>query len=178
MMGAPADLESRDERFARLLREHGAALTRLASAYERDTDDREDLMQEIAFAVWRALPLYRGECSERTFIFRIGHNRAVTHLARGRVRRSRLEAGAVLEALPDPRPDPAARTLEAERRARLADAVRRLRPSLRQVVVLVLEGLPHAEIAEVLGISVNAVAIRLTRARAEMTALFEEGGTS
>src|SRR5437868_3308548 len=44
--------ESTEARFVRLLREHGAALARLAAAYERDPHDREDLVQDIAFAIW------------------------------------------------------------------------------------------------------------------------------
>ncbi len=40
---------------------------------------------------------------------------------------------------------------------------------LRQVVVLTLEGLSHAETAEIVGISENNVAVRLTRARAALS---------
>ncbi len=69
--------ESTDGRFARLLVEHGAALRRLAAAYEADVDERDDLIQEISFAIWRALPAFRGDCSERTFVFRIAHNNAI-----------------------------------------------------------------------------------------------------
>src|SRR4030095_8654443 len=73
-----------EEHFERLMREHGASLVRLASAYERNTASRDDLVQEMALALWRALPAFRGECSERTLVFRIAHNRAVTHVGRNR----------------------------------------------------------------------------------------------
>jgi RNA polymerase sigma factor (sigma-70 family) len=61
-------------RFNALLATHGPSLARLAGSYARDPTEREDLFQEIAIAVWRALPRFRGECSERTFLFRIAHN--------------------------------------------------------------------------------------------------------
>jgi DNA-directed RNA polymerase specialized sigma24 family protein len=51
------------------------------------------------------------------------------------------------------------------------DAVRTLRPSLQQVVMLTLEGFGNADVADVLGITPNAVAVRLTRARAELATL-------
>ncbi len=54
---------------------YGPALRRLASAWERDAAAREDLLQEILLALWRALPRFRGECSEKTFVFRVAHNR-------------------------------------------------------------------------------------------------------
>ena len=42
---------------------------------------------------------------------------------------------------------------------------------LRQVVVLTLEGLSHAEVADIVGITENNVAVRLTRARAALSRL-------
>ena len=48
--------ESADACFGRLITEHGGALRRLATAYEFDADERDDLLQEIAFGIWRALP--------------------------------------------------------------------------------------------------------------------------
>ena len=68
--------ERRDDRCVRLLHEHDRALRRLAASYERDPSRQQDLVQEIWLAVWQALPRFRGECSERTFVFRIAHNRA------------------------------------------------------------------------------------------------------
>lgn len=159
--------DSLEERFVRLLAEHGAALGRLATAHERDPRDREDLMQEIAFAIWRALPSFRGESSERTFVFRIGHNRAITHRSRSRTERQRRASADLLE-IPDPSADPSAGLIAAERHADLMDAVRALSPVLRETVVLSLEGMSHIEIADVLGTTTQTVAVRLTRARAAL----------
>src|SRR5207344_166101 len=39
---------------------------------------------EIAVALWHALPTFRGGCAERTFVIRVAHNRALTHVARRR----------------------------------------------------------------------------------------------
>jgi Sigma-70 region 2 len=59
--------EGKDDRFAGVMRQYGPALSRLAFGYERLPSVREDLSQEIALAVWQALPHFRGECSERWF---------------------------------------------------------------------------------------------------------------
>ena len=50
----------------------------------------------------------------------------------------------------------------------LRAAVQALPIGMRQVIVLTLEGLSNAEVADVVGISENNVAVRLTRARAEL----------
>ena len=70
-----------EERFEHVLGEHGAAISRLAYSYEAVAGIREELVREIALAIWRALPHFRGECSERTFVFRIAHNRGLTHVS-------------------------------------------------------------------------------------------------
>ena len=154
-----------DTRFGELLERYRAAIARLAATYERNRADREDLVQDIWLAVWRALPGFRGDCSERTFIYRIAHNRAITHAGRRRPPTETLDAA--LEVT-----DPEASTegsvqLQSEH-ARLLAAVRRLPLGRREVVLLTLEGLPQREIAQVLGITEANVAVRLSRARTEL----------
>ena len=169
-MSVPGDrAESRDDRCVRLLREHDRALKRMVASYERDPSRRQDLLQEIWLAVWLALPRFRGECSERTFVFRIAHNRAVTHIEHWRLRHADPLADDA--PLPSHQPDPEHSLSVQQRHERLKEAVQSLPLSLRQVVVLTLEGLSHAEVAEIAGISENNVAVRLTRARAALSRL-------
>jgi len=149
--------------FERVLAEFGPALRRLAGSYEPSHAGREDLVQEIAIALWRALPRFRGESSLRTFVFRVAHNRALSHVwRRGRMP---LTAMAEAEHLTDPAETAESRLARGERREHLDAAIQTLPIVHRQVVTLALEDLSHAEIASVLGIRENAVAVRLTRAR-------------
>ena len=159
-----------DDRFRQLIHDHGAALRRLAQAYARDAADGEDLFQDICFAVWRALPSFRGESSEKTFVFRIGHNRGLTHRTR------RKDLGPLNDDLADRGPGPDSLLTAALRRDRLLAAVRHLPETQRQVITLSLEGMGAGEIAEVLGVTPNSVAIRLTRARQALRALLESAG--
>ena len=154
-------VEELAERYERLLGEHGDALRRVAGSYA-DPGRREDLFQDVCLAIWQALPRFRGDASERTFLFRIAHNRGLSHSWRRRPRATRLDRA---ESVADPLPGPEARADASQRRARLRHAVRALPLSARQVVTLSLEGLSHRQIGEVLGISENNVAVRLSRAR-------------
>jgi RNA polymerase sigma factor (sigma-70 family) len=171
---AEARRESRDDRCVRMLSEHDAALRRLATSYERDPSRRQDLVQDIWLAVWQALPRFRDDCSERTFVFRIAHNRAVSHIQHWQRRRT--------DPLDDDAPIAASGAdleqamSQQQRRERLQVAVQSLPLGLRQVVVLTLEGLTNAEVADIVGISENNVAVRMTRARAELTRLLDAGG--
>jgi RNA polymerase sigma factor (sigma-70 family) len=157
----PLDRITLEQHFDRLIAANGPALTRLAASYTNTLSDRDDLVQEIAMALWRALPRFRGECSERTFLFRIAHNRAIAHLARSR---SQPVAGEELE-VQDPAPDPEAGLAREQGVERLRRAIHQLPLVYKQAISLSLEGLGYGEIAEVLGISESNVGARLTRAR-------------
>ena len=150
---------SRPELFEQLLKQYAPALRRLCSAYRSDRSDQQDLFQDIAVALWTALPRFRGEASERTWLYRIAHNVALTGSARLRRRRSRetqIESDAAAPSGED-------------RRRELLDAVRRLEPVERELALLYLEGLTAREIGNVLGISEGNAAVRLTRLRERLT---------
>jgi RNA polymerase sigma factor (sigma-70 family) len=153
-----------EKQFARILSEYGAAISRLAFSYEQVASVREELVQEIALAIWQALAHFRGDCSERTFVYRIAHNRGLTHVGRRRPPHQPLELGESEQPV-DPRPHLDAQVARTDERAQLMSAIQSLPVTHRQVIVLTLEGLSHAEIAEVMGITENNVAVRLTRVR-------------
>jgi RNA polymerase sigma-70 factor (ECF subfamily) len=163
-----------DERFKALLQRYGPSLRRLCALYESNHAERDDLMQEVAFAIWRGLRTFRGECSERTFIYRIAHNRVLSYRFRKRLAMSPLsEADGVAD--PSTRADASAE--RSSERAHLLEVVRRLPESLREPVVLRLEGLSDREISAVLGISEGNVAVRLTRARNSLRQLLAAPST-
>jgi RNA polymerase sigma factor (sigma-70 family) len=165
-----------EQHFERILAANGPALSRLAASYTNTVSDRDDLLQEIAFAVWQALPRFRGGCSERTFAFRIAHNRSITHLARARSQASgsisrSIEDGEI--EVHDPAPGPESDLAQRQRAGKLRQAVHRLPVAYRQVIMLTLEGLAYREISEVLGISESNVGVRLNRARQILHDLLE-----
>jgi RNA polymerase sigma factor (sigma-70 family) len=156
-----------EQDFASLVRDHGAMIARISASYESSAILAQELTQEILLAVWQALPSFRGKSSIRTFVARIAHNRAVTHVARHAAQPKSMELS---EDIVAPEPLPEQRVIESERRERLMQAVRLLPLQFRQPVTLTLEGFTPAEIADVLGVSANVVAIRLTRAKALLRA--------
>ena len=167
----PADARTAlEHQFDRLLTENKFALVRLAGGYTNSASDRDDLLQNIALSIWQALPGFRGECSERTFVFRIAHNRAITYLARNRSRFAVVEDD--LE-LPDTGLNPEAALVREEQEGRLAGAVRALPIPYRQVVLLMLEDMEYNEIALILGISESNVGVRLSRARQMLRKIME-----
>ena len=157
-----------EETFDRIAQEHGAMIKRIALSYEFEPSLAEDLVQDIYLAIWRALPAFRGAASLRTFVARIATNRSITHIARSRRWPPNLELG---EDIPAPDCDPESQAIASNRHAALMHAVRNLPLAYRQPVMLTLEGLAPGEAAQALGISANAVAIRLSRAKGMLRTL-------
>ncbi|MFO0983992.1 MAG: sigma-70 family RNA polymerase sigma factor [Planctomycetota bacterium] len=161
-----AGAERHDEqRYMLLITAFAPALSRLAASYASRASDQEDLFQEICLALWTALPGFRGACSERTFVYRIAHNRALTCCARRRPATCGLDAA---QHAVDARPGPEQQVERSQAHEQLLGAIRSLGVGMRQVITLSLEGLTHAEIGAVLGLRENVVAVRLHRARAEL----------
>ena len=152
-----------ERQYEDLLREYGPGLSRLAASYECLAHVREELLQDIRLALWTALPSFRGECSLRSFVYRIAHNRGLTHVYR---RRRQIPESEESDEIIDPKSNPESSAIQKSMQARLAQAIRSLPVAYRQVITMALEELPHADIALVLGISDSNVAVRLSRARA------------
>lgn len=152
-----------------LLRRYVAPLRRLAASYVHDPAGREDLFQEIVMALWTALPRFRGDSSERTWVYRVAHNTAISFTANRRRRDGRELTGE-----PDQEPIGAAHqegdAIDRQRREHLWAAVQALPVAERQTIVLHLEGLSAAEIEAITGASAGAVATRLTRIRQKLAA--------
>ena len=67
--------------FSQVLREHAALLGRVAATYEANFHKRQELLQEITLAVWQALDKFKGDSSIKTYVLRVAHNKAITHVA-------------------------------------------------------------------------------------------------
>jgi RNA polymerase sigma-70 factor (ECF subfamily) len=155
----------------------GVAIVRLASAYERDDDRRLDLLQEVHLALWRSLVGYDGRCSLRTWVYRVAHNVAASHVLRNRRHGARTLVS--LDALE-------ARTYAvdgqhvADRRLQqgwLHEMVGQLKPVDRQLMLLYLEGMDAASIGEVSGLSPENVATKIHRIKRILTNRARQGAT-
>lgn len=156
--------DTRRTTFLRLIEHYHPALERLAAAYVAAAADREDLVQDIATELWKAIPGFRGDASERTWLYRIAHNTALTAVSKFRRTQGRESA---LDAVPDPAILAALDEdlIRAQKRDLMIAAIRELPVADRQIVLLHLEGLSHAEIQDISGLSEGAIATRLSRIR-------------
>ena len=149
--------------FARLVRDNERALVRLARAYA-SPQDRADLLQEMHLQLWRSWPGFDGRAQASTWVYRVALNTALSH---GRKPRREHQP---FESMPE-RGDTGA---PGDPMAVLEAFLETLDPVQRAVLLLDLEGLEREQVAEVLGLTPNAVAVRMTRLRQAFEARFVE----
>ena len=153
----------RSDAFSRLVRDNERALVRLARLYAAP-QDRADLLQEMHLQLWRSWPGFDGRAQASTWVYRVALNTALSHGRKPRREHQPIDAAPERGDAGTPG-DPSA-VLEA--------FLATLDPVQRAVLLLDLEGLEREQVAEVLGLTPNAVAVRMTRLRQAFEARFVE----
>ena len=168
-------VEGPERLYSEVAAEYGAALERLARVYEPDADKRRDLLQEIHVGLWRSLARFDGRCSMRTWVYRVAHNIATSHVIRPKTHAPIFVASEDLESIPDAM-DGEDRLDRRRTLDRLYDLIRQLRPIERQVMLLYLEEVDAATIGEITGLSAGSVATRIHRIKQVLTRRFHAKG--
>ena len=173
----PHRSDERERLYAEVAAEYSAPLERLARVYERDSESRRDLLQEIHIALWRSLARFDGRCSVRTWVYRVAHNVATSRVIRAKQHAPTLVASEDLESIPDGI-DEEERLDRRQALDRLYELIRWLRPIDRQVMLLYLEEIDAATIADVTGLSATNVSTKIHRLKQVLTRRFHERVTA
>lgn len=158
--------------FAEWLDAHGAVLHHVANGFAAGAD-RDDLMQELLLAVWKATPAFREGAKPSTFIYRVAHNAALTWKRTRKNYRKRIDAFDV-SPLREQRTPPEISSRERETLELLYEAIRRLPPVDRSLILLHLDGVSYAEMAAIHGLSEGNVGVRLTRLKQKLSDAMKE----
>ncbi len=145
-------------------------------------EDAEDLVQEVFVKAFNALPRFKGNSSFYTWVYRIAVNKTINY----RKKRNRKRALSLDQFDQEIKTDDVYHDLTAkgsplrnlsltELQKKLNEALQTLSEKHRTVVVMHdMQGIPHEEIAKVVGASVGTVRSRLFYARRQMQAELTE----
>lgn len=162
-----------DARYLEAAAAHAGALQRLARATEANPERRRDLLQDMHVALWRSFAAYDARCSVRTWVYRIAHNVAASHIDRERRSRAPFATLDEIERMPSGQ-NIAGEVEESEAISRLNAIIRQLGPPDRQIITLYLEGLDAASIADITGLTAGAIATRVSRLKTQLARMFQE----
>jgi len=158
--------------FERWVTEYSGILHHVVRGFA-DGADQSDLMQELMLAVWKAVPAFRHGAKLSTFIYRVAHNAALTWKRTQKNYQKRVdgfEASPLreLETLPE------MSSRERETLELLYAQIRLLAPVDRSLILLHLDHVSYAEMAEIHGLSESNVGVRLTRLKQKLSDAMKE----
>ena len=153
----------------RLFDEFRSPLLRYALSFGLSVHDAEEIIQEVFLSLYLHLQLGRSRRNLRGWLFRVVHNLALKQrLATGKTAQAIQSGVSLMEKQLDPAPNPEELLAAAQRHDRLRAVLRALPERDQCCLCLRAEGLRYREIADVLGMSLGAVSISLTRSLARL----------
>jgi RNA polymerase sigma-70 factor (ECF subfamily) len=163
-----------DQCYTEAAAEFGPALERLARGYEAHPERQRDLVQDIHLALWRSFKGFDARCSLRTWVYRVAHNTATTHILKERRRHDRRWTS-LDDDLPSGMASAEETTHHQQALERLTRLIQCLKPQHRQIILLYLEGLDAAGMAEITGLTSAHIATKVHRIKALLRRQFNEG---
>ena len=157
-----------EELFAEVYRDHAGLMVKTAYAFTTNAADRDDLFQEILVAVWQALPHFRGSAKLSTYVYRVAHSCALNW------KRSRQRYQHKIDRFALETPDLTASPEQRERVAWLYAKIHQLPPVDRTLILLHLDKVSYADMADITGLTESNIGVRLHRIKQQLTQLSEE----
>jgi len=158
------------QEYSVVVRQYDALIQKICRLYADTIEERRDLAQEIRLQLWRAWPGFAGHCKISTWIYQVALNTALTY-RRGQGRRITTHP---LDSLVDA-DSIGVDECKHEQHYALHRALERLEPGERALALLWLEACSYGEIAEICGISVNLVGVRIHRIRERLKRWLQGG---
>jgi RNA polymerase sigma factor (sigma-70 family) len=153
------------EKFITAIKESDGFIYKIASAYTNNTDDRNDLIQEIIYQLWKSFDSFNRKSSLSTWIYRVALNVALYQL---KVSKRRVQTVPIDEQDPDYHASD--QTEIDENWKILRYQIDKLNLLDKGILVLHLENKSYDEIAEIIGITKTNVATKLSRIKEKIKA--------
>lgn len=155
------DPKEQEQQFLGLMEQHRQMIFKVCYMYANDGWTADDLYQEVALNMWRAFPKFRNESKQSTWVYRVTMNTCISNLRRITARPQTMPLTASMaELLPNEQ--------EKENLRELYDLISRLDRLERALIMLWLDEQPYEEIAEILGLSLSNVKVRIHRVKAKL----------
>lgn len=123
----------------------------------------KDLAQEVFIKVWENISSFRNESNISTWIYRIAVNTCLLELRRKKYRNTEISENTVS-------PEEEISSIEISNQfKKMYSCIEELSEDNKAIILLELEGLPQKEIADIIGVSHEAIRVRVHRIKSSLT---------
>jgi len=163
----------KDKIFTEVFKENRDKIYRLCYTSINNKDDVEDLFQEVMLNVWRSLENFRHESKFSTWIYRITVNTALLYNKKFQTKSNRFINFGPAELDENHSSENPFQMSEDEDLKKLHEAISQLNKQNRIIIGLYLEDMSYEEIAEIVGISMNYVGVKINRIKTVLAGKME-----
>ena len=160
--GETMETRQLEKDFLDMIAAHKRIVYKVCYIYAKDQDDLNDLFQETVLNLWKSFPRYRGDSKLTTWVYRIAMNTCITFLRRSNARPQTIPLTKDLTS------HFAAEEGSADQLRELYKLINQLGKLERALILLWLEERSYQEMADILGISKNNVAVKLNRTKEKL----------
>lgn len=162
-------VKNNDTEFLRQLETHKLIIYKICNSYCRNRHNRDDLVQEITYQLWRSYHHFNGSVKFSTWMYRVALNVAITFYRKTKTGEDIIELTEANAEIEDSKED----TYELENNVnRLQQFIHELKELDKALMILYLEEKAYSEIAEILGISETNVGSRIGRIKDKLKQKF------
>ena len=146
--------------FTQMIKEHKSTIYTVCFMFSKDSDEVNDLFQEVLINLWQGFASFEGKRKIGTWIWRVSFNTCISQ-ERKKKRTATIPLTMGIDLFNDKDDD-------TKQVKMLYDRIHRLKPFDRAIILLWLEGMPYDEIAAIVGITTKNVSVRLYRIKEEL----------
>jgi len=144
-----------------MVREHKSTIYTVCYMFSNDEDEVSDLFQETLINLWKGFESFRHESKLSTWIYRVAMNTCISADRKKRKQGTKVPLSMDINLYSD-------EDHETKQVRQLHERIQRLDLIDRALVMMWLEGMNYDEIAEVIGISVKNVGVKLVRIKEKL----------
>lgn len=157
-------MENIELQFTKMVKEYRKTIYTVCYFFSKDTEEVNDLFQEILINLWRGFPKFRGESDIRTWIWRVSLNTCSNQKRKKDSRVQTVPLSVDIDLYNDD--DQHSRQIQM-----LYDRINKLDVFDKAIILLWLENMTYQDIASVVGISTAAVTTRLFRIKEQLKSM-------
>lgn len=160
----------KENTFKEIISVSSNSIYRICYSFLDNTEDINDLRQEIFYEIWKSMDRFKGESSWNTYIYRIAVNTAIRY--RTTIKKRKTVEKSINQSVMQ-MPEDQTKEQMKEQLNLLYQSIKKLPDKDRILISLVLEDLSYKEIAEVLNINIGNVGVRIGRVKKKIRELME-----
>ena len=150
--------------FTKMVKEYRKTIYTVCYFYSKDTEEVNDLYQEILINLWKGFEKFRGESSLKTWIWRVSLNTCNNQERKKKSSVQTIPLSIDIDLYNDD-------DVQSKQIQMLYDRINRLDVFDRAIILLWLENMSYQDIADVVGISLSNVTTRLFRIKEQLKSM-------